>query len=397
MAPNGVAFVSYNAYPGWHMLGIIRDMMLYHTRDIADPQRRAAMARGFLDFLAESIPAQDSAYGSFLNMYAEFLRGEIKGASDSGDAFLLHDELERINQPFYFYQFAERAQQNGLQYLGEAIFRMMMGGNLSPKVNATLAQMSRSVVELEQYMDFMRNRMLRQTLLCHDDVAVQRRLYPEQLRTFRVSSHTTIEDPSPDAQDGSIARHRGSDGAAIAFDNPVSKAAMRYLADVWPESIPFGELLVEARSRLGLDETDGDQKKEDEQVLGTNLLQAYTYSSSLLSLHTYRPPMALTVSERPIASAVARYQAANSNRVTNLRHERVTLDQTDRFLIQHLDGSHDQAALVRRLRDGPVADGKLAIRKDDNPISEPADLEDLLANSVQERLRWLSHAALLVG
>ena len=396
LAPNGVAFVSYNAYPGWHMLSIIRDMMLYHTRDEADPQRRAAMARGFLDFLAESIPAEGSAYGSFLNMYAEFLRGELKGASQSGDAFLLHDELETINQPFYFYEFAERAAQSGLQYLGEAIFRLMMGGNLSPQVNETLFKMSRSVVELEQYLDFVRNRMLRQTLLCHDDVTIQRKLYPEQLRAFRVSSHATIDDPEPEnPHAAAVAKYHGTDGATLATDHPVSKAAMRYLVEVWPESVPFAELLALARARLGLDETGGG-KQEDEQVLGTNLLRAYTYSSSLLNLHTYRPPTTAVVSQRPVASAVARHQAARGERVTNLRHERVTLDEIDRFLIQFLDGSHDLEALVRRLEQGPVAEGKLTTLGQDGE-SEPADLKDLLASSIEKRLRWLSYAALLVG
>ena len=32
LAPNGIAYISYNTYPGWHMLGNIRGMMLYHTR-----------------------------------------------------------------------------------------------------------------------------------------------------------------------------------------------------------------------------------------------------------------------------------------------------------------------------------------------------------------------------
>ncbi len=30
LAPTGVAYVSYNTLPGWHMQGMIRDMMCYH-------------------------------------------------------------------------------------------------------------------------------------------------------------------------------------------------------------------------------------------------------------------------------------------------------------------------------------------------------------------------------
>src|SRR5262245_14549100 len=31
LTPNGVAYVSYNTYPGWHMRGMIRDMMRFHA------------------------------------------------------------------------------------------------------------------------------------------------------------------------------------------------------------------------------------------------------------------------------------------------------------------------------------------------------------------------------
>ncbi|NJN84887.1 MAG: class I SAM-dependent methyltransferase [Caldilineaceae bacterium] len=41
LAPNGVAFVSYNTYPGWHMTGIIRDAMTFHTLDEPEPLARA--------------------------------------------------------------------------------------------------------------------------------------------------------------------------------------------------------------------------------------------------------------------------------------------------------------------------------------------------------------------
>src|SRR5262249_31003951 len=32
LRPDGVAYVSYNTYPGWHIRGMIREMMNYHVR-----------------------------------------------------------------------------------------------------------------------------------------------------------------------------------------------------------------------------------------------------------------------------------------------------------------------------------------------------------------------------
>src|SRR5258708_5167974 len=73
LAPAGVAFISYNVYPGWHMLANIRDMMLYHTRNISDPAERVAQARGVLKFLSESGPTADHVRSHLLNAYSKVL------------------------------------------------------------------------------------------------------------------------------------------------------------------------------------------------------------------------------------------------------------------------------------------------------------------------------------
>ena len=41
LTPNGVAYVSYNVFPGWHMRGVVRDMMRFHSRKLSDPSRQA--------------------------------------------------------------------------------------------------------------------------------------------------------------------------------------------------------------------------------------------------------------------------------------------------------------------------------------------------------------------
>ena len=47
LAPNGVAYVSYNAHPGSHLRDMVRDMMLFHIRDLTEPKRtHRAGARG---------------------------------------------------------------------------------------------------------------------------------------------------------------------------------------------------------------------------------------------------------------------------------------------------------------------------------------------------------------
>src|SRR5262245_58637378 len=37
LAPNGVAYVSYNTYPGWHQRGTVREMLCYHVQQFREP------------------------------------------------------------------------------------------------------------------------------------------------------------------------------------------------------------------------------------------------------------------------------------------------------------------------------------------------------------------------
>jgi len=133
LAPNGVAYISYNAYPGWYMLRAVREMMLYHTRNVTEPEMCVAQARALLEFLVESVPAEAGGTRTLLNAYSDLIKKETERWKTHSDSFMLHDELEEVNEPFYFYQFAERAARHGLQYLTDANFSDVFPGNLSPK------------------------------------------------------------------------------------------------------------------------------------------------------------------------------------------------------------------------------------------------------------------------
>jgi len=422
LASDGVAYVSYNTYPGWHMINIVRGLMLYRTRDVADPDMRATQARAVLDLIAGAGLPDNSAYGSFVKMYAQFLGGKLEDARPRQDALLLHDELEEVNDPVYFHQFAERAARHGLQYLGDAEFHTMAGGRESmPRETAdAIGKLARSVVDAEQYMDFLSNRTFRQTLLCHKAVTLNRTLRPDRVESLYVASRAQPVVPDPDVSSVSVVQFRGTDGATLSIDHPASKAAILCLAEAWPQAMPFAALMSVARARLAAtvhaDPTSGRQGTEaeqngselpaatpdasrlDAQMLGANLLTAYSYSDKLVELHAYPPPVARAVSDRPAASHMARFQASHHNdRVTNLRHERVSLDEADRYLLGHLDGTHDRRALVDRLLAGPVAEGTLAVQEDGRPVEDPGRVRHLLAEGLEQRLSWLASVGLLIG
>src|SRR5688572_12064386 len=182
LAPNGVAYISYNTYPGWHIRGVVRDMMLYRGAQFAEPAARLAQAKSLVEFVAQATKGADTPY-------QRLLQSELKHITQMEDYYLHHEHLEENNQPLYFHDFAQRVAVNGLQYLGDAEFSTMVSSNFSPDVAKTLQQLgAHDIVQMEQYMDFVRCRYFRKTLLCRNSVRLNRTLTPAVVKDLLLAS-----------------------------------------------------------------------------------------------------------------------------------------------------------------------------------------------------------------
>jgi methyltransferase-like protein/SAM-dependent methyltransferase len=396
LAPNGIAYVSYNTFPGWHMLAGAREMMLYHTRHEPDPIRKANEARRLIAFLKDSIPERTDAYGSFLDSYSNLLGRRVEKASESSDALLLHDELERVNDPVYFHQFAAQASAHGLQYLGEADFSAMLPANFKSETIQWLQRTARDLIEMEQYMDFVRNRTFRQTLLCHAERKVQRRLQadPAFLSQFSFNSRAVPEQQDIDVSAAGPARFRAPDGAMLNTDHPVSKAAMLALAKDTPRAMPFRELFRQAQHDVYGDRPATVPVEQDLAAFSANLLRSFTYSHQLIDIYRYTPPFITQVNARPVASAYARLQAMRGEtNVTNLLHERVSLDAVTLLLLPLANGEHDFQEMVAHLQQ--FADSTGASLED--KAGDEGAFRQQLEDEVRRGLQWLGRAALLIA
>jgi methyltransferase-like protein len=170
--------------------------------------------------------------------------------------------------------------------------------------------------------------------------------------------------------------------------------ALLCLAEIWPKAMPFKTLLNTARARLN--GANPQDVANDAPVLTANLLKGFGYSEDLVELQVYMPHFVLEISQRPVASPVARWQAQSDCRVTNLRHERIQLEAVSHHLLPYLDGSRDRAALQEVLA-SLIMEGKAEIRQDDQPITDPAQIRRLMSETLDAQLRNLARAALLVG
>jgi SAM-dependent methyltransferase len=375
LAANGVAFVSYNTYPGWHLRGPVRDLLLYHTRQAGEPHARVQEARQLLELLAEAIEGRDGPYD-------RLLQADLQRLARCGDSYLFHEHLEEVNEPIYFHEFAGRAAAWGLRYLGEAELGTMLLRGYPPRVEAALRRMAPDLAQMEQYLDFLHNRTFRQTLLCHQATEPNYRLSAERLRGLYVASPARPLSASPDIGSTADEAFSGPGGTAVRSADPLAKTALLYLADIWPRAVSFEELVSAARARLGEGGTSAD---EDARVVGQCLLTCYlTGPDGLVYLWTQPPPFAAEPGERPLASPLARLQAAQAGAATNLRHETRTLDDFSRAVLSCLDG-RDRDTLLRDLA------------KRDGPCGNPAEPSEALNQALDEALSRLAADAFLLG
>jgi methyltransferase-like protein/SAM-dependent methyltransferase len=409
LRPQGVAYVSYNTFPGWHLFQITRNMMLYRTRKIADPYERAKAARSFIEQMTELVKPENGDFSAFADIFRGFIfayHGFLTRSALREDTHFLHDELEEFNDPIYFHEFVEQAAQHGLQYVGDAEFSTMMAFNLPKDAAQLLQTMAHDRIELEQYMDFFRNRSFRHTLLCRQEVELRSQIDMEALGHYFVASNAVIED-SHNLVDDSMVRFSDQNSASIATNHPVSKVAFDLLSRNWPAFYQIDELLPLAYLQMAA-LTEGEfrpetltpaQRNVDRKVLATNLLKAYATSDALVRLFGERPPTTTTFARCPRASGWTRYQARQLDVVTNSFHYRVQLDPFTRFLLIRLDGTRTFEDLLCEVMDGPIADRLWSVEPtEDNPAASDSEIKrTIVAAGIKDRLEWILQSALLVS
>jgi methyltransferase-like protein len=309
LASEGIAYISYNAYPGGHARQMLREMLLHHTRNAKTARERIAQARQFLEHILK-VRALSPHWQGVQDEEARLIL-------EQDDISLYHDDIAEWNQCFYFHEFAAAADRHGLQYLGEAEPHKMF----DPK--GTVVGFQGDVIDYEQYLDFMQGRRFRRTLLCRAEKSLQRQVSPEHMAGFLFSA------PARRLENGQI---EGARNVCIGTSNEHAVSVATALGDMYPLPASFEELAPYAGGA---------------EVLGQMLYEMMAVG--FVNVHVFDFPCQDTVTERPRASRLVRYQAARSNAVTSACHISTNLDETTRQLVGLLDGTRTQDEIAAAL------------------------------------------------
>lgn len=369
LAPHGVAYLSYNAYPGNHIRDMVRGMVRYHTAHFAEPVQKIRQARGLVKFLAESKQPRE--------VYQQLMAQELERLEGYTDAGLYHDDLSSFNQPFYFHEFMADEGAQGLQFLAEADILDNRRGTHPPQVEAVLTGLDPAdIVAQQQYLDFLKCRAFRQTLLCRSTVPLRRDVPPERAFGMRIAGEIRAVAAMPDLRSRAAEVFCGPKNAEIETDHPLVKTAFAKLGALWPECVHFRELLAHAMAETG--RAGAVETEQDSLQLAAALVQAH--GAGFIEFRMHRAPFNTEPGEKPRASALARLQLALGDRVTTILHHVVRIeDALGRELLRLMDGTRDRATLTADLQSLPAAGG-IAVT----------------AEALDENLRRLARLALVV-
>jgi methyltransferase-like protein/SAM-dependent methyltransferase len=327
--PHGVAYISFNTLPGARTRDTLREMAGYHARNVSDLRDRIGRTRALFGFLQDACENPEDAW-------AASLKEELSQIAGVSDSYIAHEYLEEAGRPLYFHELIDHARRHGLQYLGDAEMQTMSSGDLSSSVRNSLRAMAGSIEEAEQYSDFVRNRAFRQTLLCRDSVALKRAISPATLQRLHVASSL-----NPVSGDGTGSRFRDARGMVFEIPDPLTRAALGALRDVWPECVKFEALGKIASQRAAIPLAPGQSA-----VLAKGLLTCYS-STRDLEFRLHPTLFYPEVSEFPQARNIVRWQATQGSRVVNMRHENVLLSTEEKALLPLLDGTRSLPSLAR--------------------------------------------------
>jgi SAM-dependent methyltransferase/methyltransferase-like protein len=337
---NGVGYISYNAYPGAHHRRMVQKILSFHTREINEPMEKVGKAISFLAFLCE--------HSTETEVYQSILNRELKRHFEHEAADIFHDDLAEFNQPFYFHEFASQLAANDLQFLSEAELHALGTQDLATGAKEFIDSIG-DVVEREQYLDFLRGRIFRQTLFCRAGTALNRNLKPAVLNDLLVASSIRPLSENPESANRKVEKFVGLKGVGIEIDHPLAKAALVHLGKIYGRAISFPELLQAARQALENEGFTADWENQFD-VAGVIFLQI-CLGTNMVELHTFQPEAFTETSEKPRVNDLARLQLRQANNVLTLLNLDVKIeDEVSRRLLELLDGTRNQNDLLEPMR-----------------------------------------------
>ena len=159
--------------------------------------------------------------------------------------------------------------------------------------------------------------------------------------------------------------------------------------------VAFADLLARSKSEAAGAGHPADEATAGEFLAGEMLTGM---AANVVEWRLTPVPFTTVIGSKPATSPLARLQAEQGYKVTNLRGETVTLDEIHRQALKQLDGERDVAQLIDGLMES-LRRKELVLRRDgdDSVVTDEAEMRDLLDSALKKVLENLARRALVAA
>ena len=165
LAENGILYMSYNTYPGWHKMDSIRALLEFANKGIDTLNHREKVRHG--KTVSSKLGALMLEYDTVKSQQASFLQS-LRQTLQKQDCYVGHDHLEPVNTPAYFHQCMDHMAEHGFTYLCDCDLNLSFPDVYDETLRTKLEELApHDPLAREQYIDFMLNTAFRKSLFTH--------------------------------------------------------------------------------------------------------------------------------------------------------------------------------------------------------------------------------------
>lgn len=172
LAENGILYMSYNTYPGWHKMDSIRALLKFANKDIDTLNHSEKVRHG--KTVASKLGALMLEYNTVKAQQGLFLQS-LRQTLQKQDCYVGHDHLEPVNTPVYFHQCMDHMVEHGFTYLCDCDLNLSFPAVYDETLRTKLQDLApHDPLAREQYIDFMLNTAFRKSLFTHKGTTPKR-------------------------------------------------------------------------------------------------------------------------------------------------------------------------------------------------------------------------------
>ncbi|MEQ1753048.1 MAG: class I SAM-dependent methyltransferase [Micropepsaceae bacterium] len=355
LSADGIAVISFNVLPGWHLRRVVRDICLLHAGK-GSQSERVGRARRALVEIANNLSGSD--------VYTTLLQAEARRLQKMPSAYISGEFLAEHNLPCLFSEFYSRSKQVGLEYVCDAEFSTSLPQQMAPASAQLIGAMSGgNAGAAQQYIDLFTGRPFRRAILVHGG---------------RVSGDMNAVDPSGLQEmhfAAELTPNRRAAGSSQMQPDNISEQLLHRLAAESPSTMTFHDLSGFASRHNTSADTVRDSILE--------LMNRGQVAAFADPLHVGRGD-----TSHPTAWPVARLDAkAPQPWLTSQHHRAIRKIPALALLLPLMDGSRTRTELQSEL-EVAVQQGKLDLPRPANGTApQPASTPNIFAAAMEYAAR----------